>query len=138
MSANDRNQRIIEEFRANQGIVGGYFVNTPLLLVHTKGAKSGDERINPVAYFKEGDHYVIIASKGGAENNPDWYYNLKANPDVTVEVGTETFEAQAEIAQEPERSELFDKMAARNPAFAEYEQRTERVIPVIKLQPVEQ
>jgi deazaflavin-dependent oxidoreductase (nitroreductase family) len=134
MSTKDRNQRIIEEFRANEGQVGGYFANVPLLLVHTKGSQSGQARVNPVAYFKEGDHYVIIASKGGADSNPDWYYNLKANPQVTVEVGTETFEAQAQITREPERSELFAKMVARNPGFAEYVQRTKRVIPVIKLQ----
>jgi deazaflavin-dependent oxidoreductase (nitroreductase family) len=134
MSSKDRNQGIIEEFRANEGKVGGYFANTPLLLVHTTGAQSAKERVNPVAYFKEGDDYVIIASKGGAPSNPDWYYNLKANPQVSVEVGTKAFKAQAKITQEPERSELFAKMAARNPGFAEYEQRTERVIPVIKLQ----
>lgn len=134
MSPNDHNQRIIEEFRNNQGEVGGYFANTPLLLLHTQGAQSGKQRVNPVAYLKEGDQFVIIASKGGAPSNPDWYYNLKANPAVTVEVGTETFEARAEIAQEPERSDLYAKMAARNPGFAEYAKRTERVIPVIKLQ----
>ena len=133
MSANDYNQRIIEEFRSNQGKVGGHFANTPLLLVHTQGAQSGQERVNPVAYLKEGDHYVIIASKGGADDNPDWYYNLKANPKVTVEVGTETFDARAEITQEPERSDLYAKMAAKNPGFAEYAKRTKRVIPVIKL-----
>jgi deazaflavin-dependent oxidoreductase (nitroreductase family) len=133
MSSKDRNQGIIEEFRANEGKVGGYFANTPLLLVHTKGAQSGAKRVNPVAYFKEGDDYVIIASKGGAPSNPDWYYNLKTDPQVSVEVGTEAFEAQAEITQEPERSELFAKMASRNPNFAEYEQRTKRIIPVIKL-----
>ena len=134
MSTKDRNLPIIEEFRANEGQVGGYFANTPLLLVHTTGAQSAKERVNPVAYFKEGDHYVIIASKGGAPSNPDWYYNLKTNPQVTVEVGTETFEAQAEITQEPERSDLYARMAAKNPGFAEYEQRTERTIPVIKLE----
>lgn len=134
MSVNDHNQRIIEEFRNNQGEVGGYFANTPLLLVLTQGAQSGKERVNPLAYFKEDDHYVIIASKGGADDNPDWYYNLKANPKVIVEVGTETFDARAEITEEPERSDLYAKMASRNPGFAEYAKRTERVIPVIKLE----
>src|SRR5262245_25557713 len=100
----DWNKGIIEEFRANQGKVGGYFEHTPLLLLHTKGAKSGLERINPVAYFTDDGRYVVIASKGGADTSPDWYYNLVANPDVSVEVGTEQFQAMAAPASEPERT----------------------------------
>src|SRR5687768_2200264 len=104
--ANDRNKAIIEEFRANQGKVGGYFAGKTLLLLHTTGAKSGQERVNPVAYIKDGDRYVVIASKGGAPTNPDWYYNLVANPTVSVEVGTDQFQAHAEVVPEPERTRL--------------------------------
>ncbi|MCU0491618.1 MAG: nitroreductase family deazaflavin-dependent oxidoreductase [Chloroflexaceae bacterium] len=133
-SANDWNTAIINEFRANGGKVGGNFAGTPLLLLHTIGARSGLERINPLAYFADGERLVVIASKAGAPTNPDWYYNLVANPTVTVEVGTETFQARATVAEEPERSQLFDKMAARNPGFATYQQRTERIIPVVILE----
>ena len=129
----DYNQEVIREFRANQGKVGGHFKGMDLLLVHTTGAKSGQLRINPTAYAKDGKDHFIIASKGGADTHPDWYYNLVANPHVIVEVGEETFTAVAEVAQEPKRTELFRKMAAKYPVFAEYEQKTARKIPVIKL-----
>jgi deazaflavin-dependent oxidoreductase (nitroreductase family) len=129
----DRNKAIIEEFRANSGKVGGNFSKTTLLLLHTRGAKSGQERINPLAYHKSGDRFVIIASKGGAPTNPDWYYNILANPTVEVEVGAERFKAQATVAAEPERTQLFDERAARSPAFAEYRGRTTRAIPVVLL-----
>ena len=132
---NEWNRKIIEEFRANEGKVGGQFANTPLLLLHTTGAKSGLPRINPVAYLNDGERYVIIASKGGAPTNPDWYYNVAANPEVDVEVGTEQFSARAAIAEEPERTQLFEKMAAKNPGFAEYQRKTKRIIPVIVLTP---
>jgi deazaflavin-dependent oxidoreductase (nitroreductase family) len=89
--ASDRNKHIIDEFRANEGRVGGRFEGRTLLLLHNKGAKSGEERINPVAYVRDGERFVVIASKGGAPTNPNWYYNLLANPQVTIEVGTETF-----------------------------------------------
>jgi deazaflavin-dependent oxidoreductase (nitroreductase family) len=135
MSVNDWNTKIIEEFRANEGKVGGQFANTTLLLLHTTGAKSGEPRINPVAYTKDGDKYVIIASKGGAPTNPDGYYNVSANPEVSVEVGTEQFQAQAAIADEPERTRLYDQMASKYPGFAEYQQKTTRTIPVITLTP---
>lgn len=130
---NDWNKAIIEEFRANDGKVGGMFAETPLLILHTTGAKSGQERVNPVAYLVDGDRLVIIASKGGAPTNPDWYYNLVANPQARVEVGTEQFAAVATVADEPQRTELFNKMAAKNPGFAEYERQTDRVIPVVTL-----
>lgn len=130
---NEWNQKVIKEFRANDGVVGGPFDSMTLLLLHTTGAKSGKQRINPVATLAENDNYVIIASKGGAPTHPSWFHNLVANPDVKVEVGTETFEARAEVAGEPERTELYAKMAAKYPGFAEYEQKTDRVIPVIKL-----
>jgi len=130
---NDRNQIIIDEFRANSGKVGGPFEGKPLLLLHSVGAKSKQERINPVACITDGDRLVIIASKGGAPTNPDWYYNVVANPLVEVEYGTERFKAQATVAAEPERTRLFAQMAAFNPGFAEYQLKTTRVIPVIIL-----
>ncbi len=134
---NDWNAKIIKEFRENAGVVGGPFEGMKLLILHTTGAKTGKERVNPVATMKENGYYVIIASKGGAPDNPDWYHNLVANPKISVEVGTETFEARAEVTEEPERSELYSKMADEYPGFKEYEQKTERVIPVIKLKPID-
>jgi deazaflavin-dependent oxidoreductase (nitroreductase family) len=132
----DWNNKIIEEFRANGGKVGGNFKNTPIVLLHTIGAKSGEERVNPLAYHKEGDKYVVIASKGGAPTNPDWYYNILANPTVEVEVGTEKFKAQARAAEEPERSQLYDAHAALMPGFNDYKKKTTRAIPVIVLTPL--
>jgi deazaflavin-dependent oxidoreductase (nitroreductase family) len=129
----DWNRAIIEEFRANEGRVGGHHADRTLLLLHTTGARSGLERVNPVVTMKDGDRWVIIASKGGADTHPDWYHNLVANPEVGVEVGTEQFQALANVAQEPERSELYDKMAAINPFFAEYQRKTKRIIPVVVL-----
>lgn len=132
----DRNKAIIDEFRSNSGKVGGFFAGKTLLLLHTIGAKSGQARVNPVAFVKDGDRLVIIASKGGAPTNPDWYYNLLAHPLVTVEVGTEQFQARAAVTSEPERGRLYNKMVEMMPGFAEYRQRTTRVIPVITLTPV--
>ncbi len=100
--ANAWNQAIIAEFRANGGKVGGQFAGAPLLLLHTMGARSGQPRVNPLAYTRDGDRLIVIASKAGAPTNPDWYYNVVANPLVTVEVGTEQFQAQATIPPEPE------------------------------------
>ena len=127
------NESIINEFRANSGKVGGPFAGRTLLLLHTVGAKSGQERINPVAYVTDGDRFVIIASKGGAPTNPDWYYNILAHPLVTVEVGTEQFQARAAIASEPERTRLYNKMVEMMPGFADYQRKTTRVIPVVTL-----
>jgi deazaflavin-dependent oxidoreductase (nitroreductase family) len=127
------NKSTIDEFRANSGKVGGRFAGRTLLLLHTVGAKSKQERINPVAYITDGDRLVIIASKGGAPTNPDWYHNLVVHPLVTVEVGTEQFQVQAEVASEPERTRLYNKMAEVSPGFAEYQRKTTRVIPVITL-----
>jgi len=132
----ERNKAIIDEFRANAGKVGGPFAGRTLLLLHTIGAKSGQHRLNPVAYVRDGDRLVIIASKGGAPTNPDWYYNLVANPVVTVEVGTEQFQVRAAIAAEPERTRLYNQMVAAMPGFAEYQRKTTRKIPVIVLTPV--
>jgi deazaflavin-dependent oxidoreductase (nitroreductase family) len=129
----DRNLGIIQEFRANAGKVGGPFAGRSLLLLHTIGAKSGQPRINPVACIRDGDRLVIIASKGGAPTNPDWYHNLLANPLVTVETGTEQFQARATVAAEPERTRLYNQMVAMMPGFAGYQQKTTRIIPVIIL-----
>ncbi len=129
----DWNKGIIEEFRANAGKVGGRFEGKTLLLLHTEGAKSGEKRVNPVAYVKDGNRLVIIASKGGAPDNPGWYYNLLAHPVVNVEVGTETYQARAEVTSEPERSRLYAKMEEMMPGFADYKEKTTRVIPVFTL-----
>jgi deazaflavin-dependent oxidoreductase (nitroreductase family) len=133
---NERNKGIVQEFRANQGRVGGRFEGKTLLLLHTQGARSKQERINPLAYVRDGDRFVIIASKGGAPTNPDWYYNVLANPLVTVEVGTEKFQARAAVSEEPERTRLYDKMVEMMASFDDYRRKTKRVIPVITLTPV--
>jgi len=133
---NERNKRIIEEFRANDGRVGGNFEGKTLLLLHTTGAKSGQERINPLACVKDGNRLVVIASKGGSDTNPDWYYNVTAHPHITVEFGTEKFQAQATVADEPERTRLYDQMITVMPGFDGYRRKTARVIPVIVLTPV--
>ncbi len=133
---NDNNKRIIDEFRANSGKVGGHFEGRTLLLLHTRGARSGQEHINPVAYVRDGDRYVVIASKGGAPTNPDWYYNLIANPEVTVEVGKDKFPVHAAVTQEPERTRLYNKMVEMMPGFDEYRKKTTRQIPVFVLTPV--
>ena len=127
------NQAIIDEFRANSGKVSGRFEGKTLLLLHTIGAKSKQERINPVAYVPDGDRLVIIASKGGAPAHPAWYHNLLANPVVTVEVGTERFQVRAEVSTEPERTRLYNQMVEMMPSFADYRQKTTRVIPVFTL-----
>lgn len=132
----NRNQKIIKEFRANDGKVGGRFEGKTLLLLHTTGAKSGKEHVNPAAYVRDGEKYVVIASKGGAPTHPDWYYNILAHPHLTVEVGTETFQVDAKVAEEPERTRLYNKMVEMMPGFDDYRRKTTRVIPVIKLTPV--
>ena len=133
--ANNHNQNIIEEFRANGGKVGGYFANASLLLLTTTGAKSGTLRVNPLAYIPDGDRLVVIASKAGAPTNPDWYYNLLAHPTATVEVGQDRFQVQAQpVTEEPERSRLYAKMVERLPGFAEYERHTTRSIPAVVLE----
>ena len=133
----DFNQQVIAEFRENGGKVGGYFENMTLLLLHTTGAKSGLERVSPVATIPDGDRWIIIASKAGAPSHPDWYHNIAANPEVEVEVGTEQFKAHATITEEPERTELYAKMESVNPGFGEYREKTDRVIPVITLSRIE-
>lgn len=133
--SNNRNQMIIDEFREHDGQVGGPFEGKNLLLLHTKGAKSGKERVNPVAYVRDDGHYVVIASKGGAPTNPDWYYNILAHPRLNVEVGAETIPVQAKVAEEPDRTRLYNKMVEVMPGFDDYRRRTERKIPVIVLTP---
>jgi deazaflavin-dependent oxidoreductase (nitroreductase family) len=133
MEITEFNKGIIEEFRANGGKVGGQFAGAPLLLLTTTGAKTGKTRVNPLAYLADGDRYVIIASYAGAPHNPPWYHNLLAQPDVSVEVGSERFEVHAEVVPESQRTELYRKMASIMPPFAEYERKTTRKIPVIAL-----
>jgi deazaflavin-dependent oxidoreductase (nitroreductase family) len=127
------NDGIIDEFRANRGKVGGNFERQPLLLLHHRGARTGVERVNPLAYQKVGDSYAVFASKGGSPTNPDWYHNLVANPRARVEVGTETFDVSARVARGEERERIWNEQKRLNPGFADYEERTEREIPVVVL-----
>ncbi len=129
----DWNKAIIEEFRANKGKVDSHFKGADLLLLHTRGAKSGLERVNPMRYFIDDGRYVVIASKAGADTHPDWYHNLLAHPEVSVEVGTERFPAIAAVPTEPERTKLYEKMESLSSAFTEYKHKTSRVIPVVTL-----
>lgn len=129
------NERVIAEFRANGGIVGGRFAGRPMLLLTTTGARSGRPRTTPLNYTADGDCLAVIASKGGAPTHPDWYRNLVANPEVTVEVGTDRFRARARTAEEPERTRLFDQQAAAMPFFDTYRQEVvARQIPVVVLE----
>ncbi len=130
----DWNRKIIEEFRANRGRVAA-FARQPLLLLTHTGAKTGKRRTNPLAYFRDGDRYVIVASKGGAPTNPDWYYNLLANPQATIEVGSEQLQVTVEPAGPAERERLWAMVIERNPAFQEYEEKTRRTIPLVILTP---
>jgi deazaflavin-dependent oxidoreductase (nitroreductase family) len=130
---NDWNAKIIAEFRASGGNVGGQFDGAPLLLLTTTGAKSGLARTSPMMYLTDGDRLVVFASKAGAPTNPDWYHNLVANPSATVEVGTESFDVDAHVTTGAERDELYARQAKLYPGFAEYETKTDRVIPVVAL-----
>ena len=132
----DWNKKIIEEFRANQGKVGGMFEGMPILLLHHTGAKSGKVRVNPLAYQANGNRLVVFASKGGAPTNPDWFHNLRANPRATVEVGTETRDVRARVAEGEEREKIWSRQKEIMPGFAGYETKTTRQIPVIILEPV--
>jgi deazaflavin-dependent oxidoreductase (nitroreductase family) len=129
------NDSIIEEFRANQGKVGGRFEGAPLLLLHSRGAKTGQERVNPMMYRADDGNYVVFASKGGAPTNPDWYHNLLANPEATVEVGTSTVPVVGRVAEGEERERLWSRQKKDWPGFADYEKKTPREIPVIILEP---
>jgi deazaflavin-dependent oxidoreductase (nitroreductase family) len=130
---NDYNRQVIEEFRANGGKVSGEWEHTPLLLLTTTGAKSGARRITPMGYLPDGDRLIVLASNGGAPARPDWYHNLLAHPEVTVEVGTETFDAIAVVTDDSERNRLWTKAVELYPHLAEYQAKTTHQIPVIAL-----
>lgn len=131
---NDFNEQIMAEFRANGGDVGGPFTGVPMVIVHHTGARSGIVRHAPLAYLPDGDDVVIFASKGGDPTNPAWYHNLIANPDTTIELGTETVEVHVREATGAERDALFERQKQAMPPFAEYEARTTRIIPVLVLE----
>ncbi len=127
-----QNAVVIAEFRANGGVVGGRYAGRPILLLTTTGAKSGQPFTTPLNYSADGDRLVVIASRGGSPRHPDWYHNLVTHPEVTIEVGNETFRARAYTAQEPERTRLFDQQAAQMPFFDTYRRQvTDRTIPVV-------
>jgi deazaflavin-dependent oxidoreductase (nitroreductase family) len=134
-SVDDFNGRIINEFRANEGKVGGNFEGAPMLILHSVGARSGDARLNPLMYLPDGDRYLVFASKGGAPTNPAWYHNLLAHPDATIEVGTNTVDVTAVALQGEERDRFFARQATLYPMFADYETKTSRTIPVVALTP---
>lgn len=128
------NRQIMEEFHANAGKVGGPFEGVPLLLLTTTGARSGRRRTTPVGYMPDGDRLVIFATRGGLPTNPDWYHNLVAHPEATVEVGTQTIDVTAVVITGEERDQLYARQVERAPVFAEYQAKTTRKIPVIALQ----
>jgi deazaflavin-dependent oxidoreductase (nitroreductase family) len=133
---NPFNEKIIEEFRANAGKVGGPFEGAPMVLVTSKGAKSGKPHTTPLVYLQDGERIAVFASMGGAPTNPAWYHNLKANPDATVEVGTDSYAVKAVVTSGEERDRLFRKQASAMPQFGEYQERTTRTIPVVALERV--
>jgi deazaflavin-dependent oxidoreductase (nitroreductase family) len=130
---NEWNKQVIEEFHANGGKLGGPFAGAPVLLLYTKGRRSGKTFLNPLAYYADGDRYLVFASKGGADKHPDWYLNLVAAPTAHIEVGTESFDVQVADLHGEERDRLYAAQAEVMPNFAEYQAKTERVIPVIAL-----
>jgi deazaflavin-dependent oxidoreductase (nitroreductase family) len=132
-AANDWNAKIIAEFRANDGKVGPPFEGAPLLLLHTTGAKSGQERVSPVVYQPVGDAWAVFASKAGAPTNPDWFHNLKAKPEASIELGTETVPVSATVLDGAQRDEIWAKQKELMPGFADYEKATTRTIPVVLL-----
>jgi deazaflavin-dependent oxidoreductase (nitroreductase family) len=132
---NDFNAGVIEEFRANGGKAGGMFEGMPLLLLHNVGAKSGAKHVTPLVYLDDDGRHVIFASKGGAPNNPGWFHNLKAEPHVSIEVGSDSLDVRAEEATGAERERLYSIQEEQQPQFAEYAQKTDRKIPVIVLSP---
>jgi deazaflavin-dependent oxidoreductase (nitroreductase family) len=134
---NDWNAKAIAEFRANAGKVGGPFEGAPLLLLHSTGARTGKERVNPMMYQAVGDNYAVFASKGGAPTNPDWYHNLLAHPDASIEVVTEITRVRARVANDDERESIWATQKRRYPGFADYETNTDRQIPVVILEPAD-
>ncbi|HEX9359069.1 MAG TPA: nitroreductase family deazaflavin-dependent oxidoreductase [Streptosporangiaceae bacterium] len=135
--AGDWNSKIIAEFRANGGKVGGQFEGAPLLLLHTVGAKSGQQRVTPMMYQDIGDGVAVFASKAGAPANPAWYHNLLANPRVSAEIGTRTVDVVARVAEGAERERIWEAQKAAYPGFAGYETKTTRQIPVVILEPAQ-
>jgi deazaflavin-dependent oxidoreductase (nitroreductase family) len=133
--ANDFNARNIAEFRANHGRVGGPFEGAPIVVLHTVGARSGDPRTNIMMYLADGERYLVFASNAGGDSNPAWYWNLKANPDVRVEIGDDVVNVRTSELQGAERDEKYALQAERYPAFAEYQRMTTRTIPVVALAP---
>ena len=133
----DWNQKIIDEFRANDGKVGGQFEGAPLLLLHTTGAKSGEERVHPMMYQELDSGVAVFASKAGADTNPAWFHNVIAHPDVTAEIGPETHAFRAHVAEPAEREPIWTRQEAAYPGFADYETKTDRVIPVVVLEPAD-
>jgi deazaflavin-dependent oxidoreductase (nitroreductase family) len=131
----DWNTEIIEEFRTHEGKVGGPFEGAHMLLLHTKGRKTGQPRVNPLVYLPDGNRYVVFASKGGAPTDPEWFRNLVADPDVTIEVGTQTIPVTAVVITGPERDQLYARQVEARASFGEYERKTTRVIPAIALEP---
>ncbi len=131
----DFNRQVIEEFRANQGQVGGAFEGAPMILVNHRGATTGTAYTTPLVYTRDNENFVIIASKGGAPEDPQWYANLRANPDVTIEVGGDTLAVRARVAEGDERDRLFRAQAAVMPNFDDYAAATSRTIPVVVLEP---
>ncbi|HEX6299907.1 MAG TPA: nitroreductase family deazaflavin-dependent oxidoreductase [Acidimicrobiia bacterium] len=133
----DWNSGIIDEFKANDGEVGGIFEGKPLLLLYHTGAKTGTQRVSPLIYQRVDGAYAVFASKGGADTNPDWFHNLVANPDVSIEVGTDKIDVKARVAEGEERERIWERQKRELPQFAGYEQKTSRdQIPVIVLDPV--
>jgi deazaflavin-dependent oxidoreductase (nitroreductase family) len=130
---NNWNAKVIEEFRANEGRVGGQFEGSPVLLLHTTGAKSGLERVNPMMYLEHSGRLFVFASKAGADSDPDWFRNLVATPAVRVELGAQTFEARAVVVRGEERDRIYAVQSERYPGFAQYQANTTRVIPVVEL-----
>ncbi|MEV4126961.1 nitroreductase family deazaflavin-dependent oxidoreductase [Nocardia sp. NPDC049707] len=128
---NDFNAQVINEFRANAGKVGGMFEGAPMVLITTTGAKSGRQVTNPLVYLPDGERIVLVASNGGADKHPAWYHNLRANPECTVELGTGSYPAKAEVVTGAERDELYARMVEIMPGFGEYQAKTSRVIPVV-------
>lgn len=133
-NVNDWNAAIIEEFRANDGRVGGMFEGRTLLLLHHAGARTGTRRVTPLAYQDLADGYAVFASKAGADTNPDWYHNVVANPGTEVEIGTETIRVRARVAAGEERDRIWSRQKRDYPQFEEYEAKTSRVIPVVVLE----
>lgn len=131
--ANDWNAKVISEFRANDGKVGGNFEGAPLLLLHTTGARSGEERVKPMMYLDLDGHRYVFASYAGRDEHPAWYHNLVANPNVTVEAGKDTYLATASTVTGEERDRIYAEQSRRYPGFAEYQEKTTRVIPVVEL-----